>query len=124
MQTIGDRVRELREAKGWTQDDLSEAAGIHRVTIAKYEAGKVEPKSTSLARLASVLGVEAGFLVGETNEMTDDERELWELREQVRRDPERHYLFSLARDADIGDVRQAVAIIDALKKTKGGENNG
>ena len=117
MQSIGDKIRDLRERKGWTQDDLAEAAGIHRVTIAKYEAGKVEPKSTSLSRLAAALEVEAGFLLGESDKMTEQDRDLWELREQVRRDPERQYLFSLARDADISDVRQAVTIIDALKKT-------
>lgn len=121
MQSIGDRIKQLREAKKWTQDDLAEAAGIHRVTIAKYEAGKVEPKSTSLSRLAAALDVDAGFLLGEVDEMTDEDRELWELREQVRRDPERHYLFSLAKDASIDDVRQAVAIIDALQKTRGGD---
>jgi len=118
MQTIGERIRELREAKGWTQDDLAEAAGIHRVTIAKYEAGKVEPKSTSLSRLAAALEVDAGFLLGEVDEMTDKDKELWELREKVRRDPERHYLFSIASDASIDDVRRAVAIIDALKSTR------
>lgn len=48
----------------------------------------------------------------------DNDDDLFDLREQVRRDPERHYLLSLARDGDISDVRQAVAIIDALKKTK------
>ena len=119
MQSIGDRIKELREAKNWTQDDLADAAGIHRVTIAKYEAGKVEPKSTSLSRLATALEVDAGFLLGEVDAMTEQDKELWQLREQVRRDPERHYLFSLAKDADIEEVRQAVAIIDALKKTRG-----
>ena len=71
--------------------------------------------------LATALDVDAGFLLGEVDEMTDEDRELWELREQVRRDPDRHYLFSLAKDANIDDVRQAVAIIDALKKTRGGD---
>lgn len=123
MQTIGDRIKELREAKNWTQDDLSEAAGIHRVTIAKYEAGKVEPKSTSLGRLASALGVDAGFLLGEIDEMTDEEKELWDLREEVRRDPERRVLFSLARNADIEQVREAIAIIDALKRARGGSDD-
>jgi hypothetical protein len=62
------------------------------------------------------------YLLGRTdkeNKTVMNENDIWELREQVRRDPERHYLFSLAKDADIEDVRQAVAIIDALKKTRG-----
>lgn len=31
------RLKELREAKHMTQDELSNATGIHRVTIARYE---------------------------------------------------------------------------------------
>lgn len=117
MQTIGDRIKQFREAKGWTQDDLADAAAIHRVTIAKYEANKVIPKSTSLGRMAAALEVDAGCLLGESRDMSAEEKAVWDLREQVRRDPERQYLFNLARDADISDVRQAVAIIDALKNT-------
>lgn len=72
-----------------------------------------------LSRLAAALHVRPDVLLGNGEEdMSEEERELWELREQVRRDPERHYLFSLARDANIDDVRQAVAIIDALKNTR------
>lgn len=119
MKQIAARLKEIREAKGWTQDDLADAAGMNRVTIAKYESGRIEPKSASLSKLAAALEVTTDVLLGtDGEEMTQDERELWELREQVRRDPERHYLFSLARDANIDDVRQAVAIIDALKNTR------
>ncbi len=31
-------VRELRDARGWTQDDLSTRSGVARITIAKIEA--------------------------------------------------------------------------------------
>lgn len=119
MKQIGARLKEIREAKGWTQDDLADAAGMNRVTIAKYESGRIEPKSASLSKLAAALEVGTDVLLGtEKDEMSEEEREMWELREQVRRDPDRHYLFSLARDASIDDVRQAVAIIDALKNTR------
>lgn len=119
MKPIGDRICELRKSRGWTQDELADATGMNRVTIAKYEAGKIEPKAKSLDKLANALDVDVNILLGNNNyEMDEDEREIWELREQVRRDPERHYLFHLAKDADIEQVRQAVAIIDALKNTR------
>ena len=118
MQTIGDRIREIRKTKGWTQDDLADASNIHRVTIAQYEANKVVPKSTTLARLSAALECDAGYLLGEDSSMTDEEKDLFDLREQVRRDPERHYLYDLARKGNIDDVRRAVAIIDALKNTR------
>lgn len=63
--TIGARIKGLREAKGWTQDDLAEHAGMNRVTIAKYEIGTIEPKSNSLSKLAKAFGISADLLLGE-----------------------------------------------------------
>lgn len=62
---IGSRISTSREARGWTQDQLAEAAGIHRVTLAKYESGKVEPGSKTLARISSALGVSMDYLTKE-----------------------------------------------------------
>lgn len=49
--------------------------------------------------------------------MTDGEREVWELREAARRDPDRRVLLKLAQNGTAQDVRQAVALIDALRAT-------
>ena len=120
MRSIGQNIRALREKCGYTQDSFAEAIEVNRVTLAKYEADQSVPGAKVLHRMAKVLHVSADVLLenGE-DDMSDEEREIWELREQVRRDPERHYLFSLAKSGNIEDVRQAVAVIDALKKTRG-----
>lgn len=124
MATIADNIKRLRELAGMSQDELAEAASVNRVTLAKYEVGKSVPGATILARLADVLHVSADVLLRDGDEtMSPEERDMWDLRESVRRDPERRELFNLARHADIEQVRQAVAIIDALKKTSGGGNN-
>ena len=116
-QTFADKVRELREAKGWTQDDLAEAAQLNRVTVAKYETGKIEPKSKTLGKLATALGVDANYLLDQSAKMSDEERELWEIRNAARQDAERKILFMLAKNGSSKDVKQVVAIIDALKAT-------
>ena len=85
---------------------------------AKYEADKSAPGSKILSKLAIALHVSQDVLTGIGDDISEGDREIWELREQVRRDPERQYLFDLARNANIDDVRQAVAIIDALKSTR------
>ena len=40
---IGKRIAEFRRGKGLSQDELAELAMLNRVTVAKYETGKVEP---------------------------------------------------------------------------------
>ena len=46
-----------------TQEQLAQAAGIHRVTIARYESGATSPTVRSLEKLAEALGVSVSELV-------------------------------------------------------------
>lgn len=53
---IGKRVVELRKEKGFTQEDLAEAAGIDRTNIAKIEGGKYNVSIDILSKVADVFG--------------------------------------------------------------------
>lgn len=64
---IGDRIRNIRERRNLTQEDLADLSGVHRVTIAKYEAGRIEPKSKSLQKLASALEVSVDEIVNDNS---------------------------------------------------------
>lgn len=124
MASLAENIKTFREMAGMTQDQLAEAVSVNRVTLAKYESGLSIPGALILARLAKVLHVSADALLNDGAEgMSEEENEMWALREAIRRDPERRELFYLARHADIEQVRQATAIIDALKRTSGGDSN-
>ena len=59
MKTIGDKVKELREQKGWSQDYLAEMAEISQTTIWRLENGKLKrglPKNL-VKTLAAALDV-------------------------------------------------------------------
>lgn len=55
---MGYRIKEIREAKNMTQEELSEKSGISRVTISGLENG-TERNTTSktLVKIAAALGV-------------------------------------------------------------------
>ena len=55
--TLGEKIKHHRSVKGLTQKQLGEMAGIHEVTIRKYEANKISPKRDQLESIASCLGV-------------------------------------------------------------------
>lgn len=55
--TVGEQIRNIRKAKGWTQKRLGEACGIAEPTIRRYELGKLNPKIETLQRIAKALGV-------------------------------------------------------------------
>jgi transcriptional regulator with XRE-family HTH domain len=52
------RLKDVRQRKALTQQQLAEKAGVNRVTIARIETGKDEPFPTTLRKVADALGVE------------------------------------------------------------------
>lgn len=53
---LGARIREAREARGWTQQQLSEHVGMARTTIVALEKGERRLKPRELVELATLLG--------------------------------------------------------------------
>jgi transcriptional regulator with XRE-family HTH domain len=53
---VGNRIRELRERKGWYQKDLARVARLPIRTIGRIERGQVDPRLSTLERLAKALG--------------------------------------------------------------------
>jgi transcriptional regulator with XRE-family HTH domain len=62
LRGLGWRVRQLREAKGWTQEILTGRARLDRSYIAGIEAGLRNPSTKALARIARALGVTLSVL--------------------------------------------------------------
>ena len=120
MTSFGENLKRLRLERKLTQDELAVLLKTSKQVISRYENGQRSPKVSTVAAFATALDVPISALTSGAD--TNDEEELWNYREQLRRDPERHILFSLARNGSIEDVRRAVAIIDALKKTSEGGN--
>lgn len=53
---LGARVRELRKARGWTERQLGDVAGVTRSYINLIENGRITlPKRVTLLRLAEAL---------------------------------------------------------------------
>ncbi|HYO92875.1 MAG TPA: XRE family transcriptional regulator [Polyangiaceae bacterium] len=60
---LAANLRRLREARGLTQQELSDASGVPRPTLAHLETGQANPTLGVLARVASALGVAMEQLV-------------------------------------------------------------
>lgn len=64
---VGESIREARKRAGMNQEQLAELARLNRVTIAKYESGKVEPGAQALSRIADALEVTVDELLGRSS---------------------------------------------------------
>ncbi|MGH9300100.1 MAG: helix-turn-helix transcriptional regulator [Acidimicrobiales bacterium] len=59
---FGGRVRALRLQRGFTQESLAEAAGLHRNYVGSLERGERNVSIENVHLLASALGVPASDL--------------------------------------------------------------
>lgn len=55
------RVRALRRKEQWSQQDLADKLGVHRVTLARWELGEAEPPHELAEKLAEVFQVDRQF---------------------------------------------------------------
>jgi transcriptional regulator with XRE-family HTH domain len=60
---IGVRVKQERNSRGWTLDQLAEAAGVSRRMVVSVEQAAVNPSVGTLLRLSDALGVGLPALV-------------------------------------------------------------
>lgn len=64
MAKFSERLKELREEKNLTQDELGKALSINTITISRWERGVRTPNIDSLEILAKFFNVTAGQLLG------------------------------------------------------------
>ena len=78
MESIGDRIKFLRESLDLRQKDLADKAGITEASLSRYENNLREPKGEIVSRLAKALNVSNDFLLEGTNTINESELSLHE----------------------------------------------
>ncbi|REK59007.1 MAG: transcriptional regulator [Geobacillus sp.] len=79
MSQVGDRIRELREERDWSQREFAKRVGINYSVVNRIELGKRNVEDHELAKIADVFGVTTDYLLGRTdnpNPPEDDDKEL------------------------------------------------
>ncbi len=127
------RLKELRLDHHWNMKETAEMIGIPYTTYISYEKGEREPNYEMLLKLASFFDVSTDYLLGNVSEpymqldtermknylnsySDDEEEELNEVLTELRSRSDMRMLFKVAKDATPEDVRQAVRIIEALRR--------
>ncbi len=76
---VGNRIREQREAKGISQDELAQKVFVSRQTVSNWERGKTLPDVQSLLLLSNLFDVSVDTLVRGDEETMAKEIENYEL---------------------------------------------
>jgi transcriptional regulator with XRE-family HTH domain len=62
---LAGRLRNLRQARRWSLDDLSGRSGVSRASLSRIENGDVSPTASVLGRLAGAHGLTFSRLIAE-----------------------------------------------------------
>lgn len=66
--TFGERIKDIRKKLKLTQEALSEAINVSRVTVSAWETGDNVPSMDKLYSLAAALNTTVAYLMGETDD--------------------------------------------------------
>jgi len=69
---FSERLKDLRKQAGLTQVDVAERLGVSQPAYASWERGIKKPTQENLVKIAQVLNVSVDYLVGNSEERTDE----------------------------------------------------
>lgn len=82
----GDRLKQLRNEKKLSQQELADKLGINRSTYARYETSATQPDYETLQKLADFFDVSIDYLLGRTDNPTTSNNHRLELTEKDEMD--------------------------------------
>lgn len=106
-------LRALRVAAGKKQSEMAEIMGVERSTYVKWETGRNLVDVGTLVRLADYFNVTTDYILDMEPKGADDE--IWELREELRRNPDLNVLLSMAKGATREDIIKTVKMLKVMK---------
>lgn len=113
QQTIGARIRALRQEKGWTQEELGGRAELDFTTIGGAERGEKSLSLSSLQRVAGALDVSVAWLVRDEENDTG-EAECEGLTEE---------LLGLVRDLPPEELRHVLELVKTARSYLDGQRD-
>lgn len=140
MSELYDRIEMLCRENHVSITTMCKKSGVSRAPLTDLKMGRSKTlSSASLAKIAAYFHVSLDYLLGNVSEpyfyldnnrilneinsyeeteekpATDNDSELYELLEDIRRNPDLRAMFSLAKDATPEQVRQYINVIKAIR---------
>lgn len=114
--TFGDKLREARKNKGYTQEQIAHLLGIAKSTYTGYEKGVREPDLFKIKRLVEVLDVDSSWLLGVDDSPSSITAAEYQAIKKYRTLDERGKMAvdsTLAREYEISSRNAAAVVSDA-----------
>jgi transcriptional regulator with XRE-family HTH domain len=69
---VGQKIKALRQARGWSQYRLAKITGIPHQMISAWESGKQNPSAKHLTKLAAAFGIPVDALLYSRDARVED----------------------------------------------------
>ena len=80
---LSQNIKNLRKQKGYTQETFAQELNVVRQTVSKWEKGYSVPDAVMLERIAELLEVPVGDLLGEPAQAAEEKPDLKQIAEQL-----------------------------------------
>lgn len=127
----GDLLRELRDERGLTQDDLANLLNIKRQTYSAWERNISNPDISTIDFLADYYDVSTDYLLGRTNiksptdkiaSAIEDDKELSAFWDELKYREDLQLLFKQSKELSPKAIQQIIRIIKAIEDEEDREN--
>ena len=61
--TMGEKILNMRKARGWSQEELAERVGVTRQAVSRWETGSAKPDADKIIAICDLFGVSADYLL-------------------------------------------------------------
>lgn len=117
MPSVGDRIREIRDTKKLTQDQLAEKAGISKGFLSEIENGKRNVSSEYLLRIANALCASVDYLLRGATDASGGNREPVIIPPELSEAAEKLNL-SYAQTVELLDAHRSIIARRSVKQSK------
>ena len=70
---IGKKLKELKAARGLTQEDIARELNVSPFTVQKWEQDKADPNTGTMIKLVELLGTSIDYMLGLSTKQTGKE---------------------------------------------------
>lgn len=120
MSSLGQKLKELREKSGKTQEEMAKLLNLGRVSYTQYENDKRIPTLDTLKRLSEIFNVTSDYLLGQEKDNYYLDPETARLAQELHDNPEYKAMFDATRGLSPEAVKEVMNFIRYQKAKEGG----
>lgn len=119
-----NRIKQLRDEKGWSQADLGDKLKVQKSAVSKYETGRVPLTDETIRKLVEIFDESADYILGLSNKRKDktytatlSPKDVEKIKEESNR--LRALMITslgMAFDGDIDDEETLAKVMAALEE--------